>query len=109
MPAETSLGGSDDARFEPAPRGLEPQQGSKEWHARDPGWVAAKLESSTCVGLDEAEAARRLCVHGANELEVGPRVSPWRLLLEQFENVLILILLPAPLSRRSSATRRRRS
>ena len=53
------------------------------------------LETSASVGLDEAEAARRLSVYGPNELEAAPGVRGWRLLLEQFKNVLIVILLVA--------------
>ena len=64
-----------------------------EWHAREPDSVAEELETSASVGLDEAEAALRLSAYGPNELEAAPGVRWWRLLLEQFENVLILILL----------------
>jgi Ca2+-transporting ATPase len=45
--------------------------------------------------LDNAEAARRLEQFGANELQAAHRVSPWEILLEQFKNVLVLILLAA--------------
>jgi Ca2+-transporting ATPase len=76
-----------------APNAPAPSNGLAEWHARGPDSVAAELETSTSVGLDEEEAARRLSVYGPNELEAPPEVSRWRLLLEQFENVLILILL----------------
>ena len=47
------------------------------------------------VGLSRAEAERRLAGHGPNELEAAHRVSPWALLLGQFQNVLIIILLVA--------------
>ena len=46
-------------------------------------------------GLSRAEAERRLVEHGPNELEAAHRVSPWALLLGQFKNVLIIILLVA--------------
>jgi len=46
-------------------------------------------------GLDAAEAADRLASSGPNELAAARRASPWRLLLDQFRNVLILILLGA--------------
>ncbi len=46
-------------------------------------------------GLSGAEAARRLAEVGPNELEAAERVSPWRLLAEQFRNVLVVILLVA--------------
>ena len=55
--------------------------------------IAAALRTSPVSGLDEEEAARRLTVDGANEIEAAPAVSPLRLLLEQFQNLLILILL----------------
>ena len=46
-------------------------------------------------GLSQADAAARLEKYGYNELEDEDRVSPLRLLLEQFKNVLIIILLIA--------------
>ena len=76
-----------------APNAPAPSNGFAEWHAREPDCVAAELETSASVGLDEAEAARRLSAYGPNELEAAPGVRWWRLLLEQFENILILILL----------------
>jgi P-type Ca2+ transporter type 2C len=65
------------------------------WHALDPDEVAARLETSATRGLDGEEAARRLAEHGPNEIQAARRVPPWRLLLDQFKNVLILILLVA--------------
>ena len=92
-PPETSPVGSKRKLPADAPRAPQPSNGLAEWHARDPDSVAAELETSASGGLNEAEAARRLSIYGPNELEAAPRVRPWRLLLEQFENVLILILL----------------
>ena len=65
------------------------------WYGLDVDGVAAKLETSVSSGLSRPEAARRLAEHGSNELAAAPTVSPWLLLLEQFKNVLILILLVA--------------
>jgi P-type Ca2+ transporter type 2C len=45
--------------------------------------------------LSGEEAARRLATHGPNELEAADVVAPWQILLAQFKNVLILILLVA--------------
>lgn len=39
--------------------------------------------------------ARRLAEHGPNELQAAHHISPWTILLEQFKNVLIAILLVA--------------
>ena len=46
-------------------------------------------------GLTGAEAARRLAEYGPNELQAGHRISPWTILVSQFKNVLIIILLAA--------------
>lgn len=45
--------------------------------------------------MSGAEAAHRLAEHGPNELEASGRTSAWSLLLAQFKNVLILILMVA--------------
>jgi Ca2+-transporting ATPase len=64
------------------------------WHTLSTTEVCARLQS-TASGLKQSEASRRLAEHGPNELQTGPRLSPWVLLFEQFKNVLILILLAA--------------
>ncbi len=53
------------------------------------------LDAHPTRGLSRAEAARRLAESGPNELEAARRVSLWAVLLEQFNNALILILLVA--------------
>jgi P-type Ca2+ transporter type 2C len=55
----------------------------------------AKLNTNAAAGLNEQEAKRRLSEYGPNELQAAHRVSPWTLLLQQFKNVLIIILLIA--------------
>ena len=64
------------------------------WHTLSVDDVYLHLESGP-GGLTRAEAARRLEKYGPNEIEVARRISPWALLLEQFQNVLIIILLAA--------------
>ncbi len=63
-------------------------------HTQTVDAVLADLQTSL-AGLSSAEAARRLAEHGPNELQAAGRVSPWALLLDQFKNVLIIILLVA--------------
>ncbi|MGH3023760.1 MAG: cation-translocating P-type ATPase, partial [Gaiellaceae bacterium] len=65
------------------------------WHGLDVDEAAATLETAADSGLSVHEAAERLARYGPNELAAGKRVSPWALLLQQFRNVLILILLAA--------------
>ncbi|HEY7732997.1 MAG TPA: cation-translocating P-type ATPase [Gaiellaceae bacterium] len=69
--------------------------GARAWHTLPPEAVAVRLETQLERGLSRAEATRRLDDHGPNELEATRAVAAWRLLLEQFKNVLILILLVA--------------
>jgi len=64
------------------------------WHTL-PAEAAFSRLKSTPAGLTGAEAARRLAKHGPNELQAARRISPATLLLEQFKNVLIVILLLA--------------
>jgi Ca2+-transporting ATPase len=56
--------------------------------------VFAHLES-TPSGLSSQDAARRLALHGPNQLQGAAPISPWTLLRAQFQNVLIVILLLA--------------
>ena len=64
------------------------------WHVLTSDEAFSRL-TSTPGGLSGEEAARRLVLHGANELRETVGVSPWHLLLEQFKNILIIILLAA--------------
>src|SRR5512139_3944136 len=64
------------------------------WHAMAADAVVARLDC-TLHGLTAGEAARRLAECGPNELRAAHRVSPWTILLDQFKNVLIIILLVA--------------
>lgn len=50
---------------------------------------------SSPSGLSAEEAGRRLLETGPNELLAARRISPWMILLQQFQNVLIIILLVA--------------
>jgi Ca2+-transporting ATPase len=67
---------------------------NQDWHALSITQVFGRLES-TPTGLSGEQAAQRLLDFGPNELRAAVRVSPWALLLEQFKNVLIVILLIA--------------
>jgi Ca2+-transporting ATPase len=67
---------------------------SPAWHTLPVDDVLSHL-SSTAHGLAEVEVEHRLALHGPNELEAVVRASPWAILLEQFKDVLIIILLIA--------------
>src|SRR5918997_6346670 len=64
------------------------------WHMLTVEECFERLKS-TPSGLTTPEAVRRLAEFGPNELQAAGRVSPWAILLGQFKNVLIVILLLA--------------
>ncbi|MFO1420951.1 MAG: cation-transporting P-type ATPase [Candidatus Competibacteraceae bacterium] len=62
------------------------------WHALPAEQVLRALETAA-GGLSEAEAARRLAIHGPNRLRPPKRRGPVVRFLLQFHNVLIYVLL----------------
>lgn len=67
------------------------------WHQLGESALAEKLGSNPQTGLSAAEAAERLNAHGRNELSEGKRVSPLTLLLNQFKDFMVLVLVGATL------------
>jgi Ca2+-transporting ATPase len=65
------------------------------WHTLDADEALRRLASRTSQGISQEEAESRLQEFGLNQLAEAVRVSPWTLLLSQFKNVLIIILLIA--------------
>ncbi len=63
-------------------------------HSRAADEVLSTLKSDR-RGLAPTEASRRLAEFGPNELIEKHKVSPWAIFLEQFKNLLIIILLVA--------------
>src|SRR5262245_4696962 len=57
--------------------------------------VVEALQSDAARGLSRATAEQRFLEHGPNELKGAPETPWWKRLLEQFENVLVIILLVA--------------
>jgi len=68
-------------------------KGDKAWHTRAPEDVVKALRSHYKMGLSPEEAARRLAEEGPNELEEQPRPGFWSMLLDQFRNFLVMILI----------------
>jgi Ca2+-transporting ATPase len=64
------------------------------WHTLSTTDAVQRLKSSP-EGLSQDEAARRLARFGPNVLREEQGVSPWEILLGQFKNFLILLLLAA--------------
>lgn len=65
-----------------------------DWHALSAEAVLQRLDASP-LGLNTEEATRRLARFGPNELVQTKRVSPLRILLSQFIDVLVIVLIIA--------------
>lgn len=65
-----------------------------DWHLKHHDEVL-RLTESTAEGLTTAEAAARLSLHGPNELQVKKKTPLWLLFLNQFKDVMIIILVAA--------------
>src|SRR5262245_44176413 len=101
MPADAPQGTRTDAPPSMTPDLLPDAPGRAEasppapppaWHALTSADVLQRLGGSRTRGLTAQEAAARLLRHGPNRVAEPERTSPWRLLFEQFKNVLVLIL-----------------
>ena len=64
------------------------------FHTMVPEQALEVLETGPS-GLDRDVAQARLERYGANELAAGKKISAWSILLRQFANLLIIILLAA--------------
>jgi Ca2+-transporting ATPase len=67
------------------------------WPALEPDKVLHRLHTDQNRGLTSEEVGKRLAEFGPNELRKEEKPSPFSLLLGQFKNVLIVILLAATL------------
>jgi len=67
-----------------------------EWYKLDIKDVLMKLNTGV-KGLSSKESISRLSIHGYNELVISKKVSPLKLFINQFKNILMLILITATL------------
>lgn len=67
----------------------------RAWHTLPADEVLLILDSHARHGLAPAEVEQRLLRYGPNKLEEGRRRTPWQMLLRQFADVMILVLLAA--------------
>ncbi len=68
---------------------------SQTWHSMEATQVSGKLGTDLHRGLTNDEVRRRLEEYGYNELKKEEGVSPFILFINQFKNILIVILLIA--------------
>ena len=67
-------------------------------HALPPDELIRLLEVDPEAGLDLEEVQRRRDRFGPNELSAAEPVSPWRILIRQFQDLMVAILLAAAVS-----------
>jgi Ca2+-transporting ATPase len=67
----------------------------KLWHTLSAEETAQKLKTSSQGGLSHDEAGKRHAQYGANALNEKKSRSPWRMLLDQFSEFMILVLIAA--------------
>ena len=65
------------------------------WHSIEPAQVLKELNTDPHQGLTEDEVKSRLEKYGYNELKKEEGISPFTLFINQFKNILIIILLIA--------------
>lgn len=65
------------------------------WHTISADDAALQLESNQQCGLSAAQVVERMARHGPNALHEKRRRSPWRMLLDQFTEFMIVVLIVA--------------
>ncbi|PSN13351.1 magnesium-transporting ATPase, partial [filamentous cyanobacterium CCP5] len=70
-----------------------PDLSSQLWHTTSPDQALALLESDRSSGLSPQEVIQRRETYGPNELETTGGRSRWRILLDQFTNIMLLMLI----------------
>ncbi len=65
------------------------------WHALTADEAVERLKTNVTSGLDDAEATRRQAEYGLNLLPTARKRGPFMRFLEQFNNVLVYVLLAA--------------
>mgnify|MGYP000897112854 CR=1 FL=1 len=67
----------------------------QHWYTMSREEAAAALNTDMHTGLDSTEAARRLGKYGPNELQAQPGRTIWSMLLDQFKEGMVLMLIGA--------------
>ncbi|MDH6365961.1 MULTISPECIES: HAD-IC family P-type ATPase [unclassified Breznakia] len=68
---------------------------NKEYYKCEIDQVIVDIGSDGQVGLTSKEVETRLEEYGKNVLEGGKKVSPWHILLEKLNNIIVYLLLAA--------------
>jgi Ca2+-transporting ATPase len=74
-----------------------PDQSATTWHTLEVNKTLDLLDSNADLGLTAQEVEKRLQKYGTNELEETGGRSSWEILLDQFTNVMLLMLIAVAL------------
>ncbi|MFM8319735.1 MAG: cation-translocating P-type ATPase [Chloroflexota bacterium] len=78
-------------KFTPIPE----SKGNLNWHTLGTEEVLHSLDTLADHGLSEEEAQRRLEQYGPNQLAEKPPTSFWKMLVDQFNNFVVIMLIVA--------------
>src|SRR5450759_3279209 len=76
------------------PAGTLPHE-RPSWHVLSEGEVARQFVVDPSCGLTTADSAQRALRYGPNALREPQRRAPWRMLVDQFTDFMILVLIAA--------------
>jgi Ca2+-transporting ATPase len=77
------------------PRSPGSTMSAEPWYLLSSEEAAARLGTSLATGLNADTVARRLVESGPNVLAEGRRRGPWRMLLDQFTDFMVIVLIAA--------------
>ena len=66
---------------------------AKAWHTLDVEKTLSELDSNAEAGLTSQQVEERLQQYGPNELEETAGRSTWEILLDQFKNIMLVMLI----------------
>ncbi|NJN87205.1 MAG: HAD-IC family P-type ATPase, partial [Leptolyngbyaceae cyanobacterium SL_7_1] len=64
-----------------------------QWHTLDTQTALKQLGSDQKHGLTQSQVQERIAKFGLNELEEKAGRSPWKILLDQFTNIMLIMLI----------------
>jgi Ca2+-transporting ATPase len=70
-------------------------QAVPEWHTLTVEQTLEKCATSPKIGLSAEEVSERLAKFGPNQLDEAPPITFWQMLLEQFNDFVVILLLVA--------------
>ncbi|MGC1392801.1 MAG: cation-transporting P-type ATPase [Coleofasciculaceae cyanobacterium] len=70
---------------------------TRSWHTLDAQKTLSELGSNPETGLTSQQVAERLQQYGSNELEEAAGRSTWEILIDQFKNIMLLMLIAVAL------------